>query len=147
MMRLWSSWGLVVLSAICDSYAAYVVKHKFNMQGDMDWTSFAAVRAYLWEFIQSPLLLTAIVTFSAAPALWLFALNRLDLSAAYPVLVALHLVFVMLTGALLLGEDVNAFKVAGTVLLLASLVLFGIGSLKKNSKEHVGEDHIGTTAR
>lgn len=147
MLRFWSSWGLVILSAVCDSYAAYVVKHKFNMQGQMDWSSFAAIKAYLWEFIQSPLLLTAIVTFIAAPALWFFALNRLDLSVAYPVLVALHLVLVMLTGALLLGEDVNGFKVAGTVLLMASLVLFGIGSSKKSSKEIVGEDHVGTTTR
>ncbi len=146
MLRFWSSWGLVVLSAVCDSYAAYVVKHKFNMQGEMDWSSLAAVKSYLWQFIQSPLLLTAIVTFVAAPALWFFALNRLELSVAYPVLVALHLVLVMLTGAFLLGEEVNGFKVAGTVLLLASLLLFGMGS-KKNSKEHVSEDHIGTTAR
>lgn len=147
MLKFWSSWVLVVLSAVCDSYAAYVVKHKFNMQGEMDLSSFAAVRAYLWHFVQSPLLLTAIFTFVAAPALWFIALNRLDLSVAYPVLVALHLVLVMLTGALLLGEDVNGFKIAGTILLLGSLVLFGIGSSKKDLKEDVSEDHVGTTSR
>jgi multidrug transporter EmrE-like cation transporter len=144
MSRFLSSWGLVVLSAICDSYAAYVVKHKFNAQGEMDWSSFAAIRAYLWHFVQSPLLLTAIVTFVAAPALWFFALNRLDLSVAYPVLVALHLVLVMLTGALLLGEDVNRFKIMGTILLLGSLVFFAMGNSKEKSKAPIHEDHSGT---
>ena len=142
-LNSWSSWGLVLLSACCDSYAAYVVKHKFNLQGQIDWGSLSAIRLYMFEFICSPLLLSAVITFFAAPALWFVALNSLDLSVAYPVLVALHLVLVMLIGALLLGEDVNGYKVLGTLLLSASLVLFFMGNTGGTSKNEVNEDNAG----
>ena len=143
MTRAWVSWGLVFLSALCDSYAAYVVKHKFNDQGEIDWRSLAAILSYMWEFLCSPLLLTAVITFVAAPALWFVALNSLDLSVAYPVLVALHLVLVMLTGAFLLGEDVNAYKVVGTVLLLVSLGFFCYGNSGHQSNGDTDENRSG----
>ena len=77
------SWSLVLLSAVCDSYAAYVVKHKFNQQGRIDFTSVDSFLRYFIEFIQSPLLMTAVFTFLVAPVLWFLALNRLDLGIHY----------------------------------------------------------------
>jgi multidrug transporter EmrE-like cation transporter len=131
------SWGLVVLSAVFDSYAAYVVKHKFNLQGEIDWSSIRSVIDYLWVFVKSPLLLTAVVTFVAAPALWFVALNRLDLSIAYPVLVSLHLLLVMFVGALLLGESFHPNKIIGTLLIFLSLYFFHKSPTKSEENENI----------
>ena len=118
------SWGMIFLSALLDSYAAYIVKYKFNEMGKIDFSSFKAVFDYLWKFIQSPLLLTGVLAFICAPGIWFIALNRVDLSVGYPVLVVFHLIFVFLSGVFLLGEDMNPNKLIGTALILASLFFF-----------------------
>jgi multidrug transporter EmrE-like cation transporter len=118
------SWGIIFLSALCDSYAAYVVKFKFNELGKFSFNSFASFSEYFLKFFGSPLLISGIVAFAFAPALWFIALNRIDLSVGYPVLVVFHLIFVMLTGQFLLGESINIYKIIGTILILLSLFFF-----------------------
>jgi len=115
------SWGLIILSALFDSYAAFVVKWKFNQLGPMDLSSFGSVWAYLAKFVQSPLLMTAVVTFCLAPGLWFLALNRIELSVGYPTLVGFHLVFILIFGLFLLGEPLTMRKATGLFLILVSL--------------------------
>ena len=118
------SWGFVFLAALCDSYAAFIVKTQFNKVGKIDFSSFKSVLKYLYVFFQNPILFTALITFFAAPALWFIALNRIDLSVAYPVLVGFHLVFVLIFGIFLLGEGVTINKAIGCALVLLSLYFF-----------------------
>ena len=115
------SWGLIILSALFDSYAAFVVKWKFNELGPMDYKSTATVFSYLFKFIQSPLLITAIVTFCLAPGLWFFALNRVQLSVGYPTLVGFHLIFILIFGILFLGEPLTQTKTVGVFFIFLSL--------------------------
>jgi len=114
------SWGLIILSALCDSYAAFIVKMRFNELGPMDLSSFSNFFRYLLEFVKSPVLLTATLTFVAAPFLWFVALNRIDLSVAYPGLVGFHLVFIMTFGIFFLAEPVTVRKLIGVLLAAAS---------------------------
>jgi multidrug transporter EmrE-like cation transporter len=103
---------LIVLSALFDSYAAFVVKTKFNELGHIDFSSFSTFWDYMMQFIRNPKLLLAIIAFVAAPGLWFMALNRMDLSIGYPILVGFHLLFVLLFGTLwtLLGHIQAALK-------------------------------------
>lgn len=117
------SWGLIILSALCDSYAAFIVKMKFNELGPMDFSSFSNFFRYLLEFVKSPVLLTAALTFVAAPFLWFVALNRIDLSVGYPGLVGFHLIFIMTFGIFFLAEPVTARKLLGVLLVGASFYL------------------------
>ena len=114
------SWGLIILSALCDSYAAFIVKMKFNELGPMDFSSASNFFRYLFEFVKSPVLLTAAVTFVVAPLLWFVALNRIDLSVGYPGLVGFHLVFIMTFGIFFLGEALTIPKLLGVLLVCAS---------------------------
>lgn len=118
------SWGLIFFSALLDSYAAYVVKYKFNELGEIDFSSFASFFNYVKEFFKSPLLISGIVAFACAPGMWFIALNKIDLSIGYPVLVCFHLVFVLISGIILLGEEMNLNKIIGSILILASLYFF-----------------------
>lgn len=114
------SWGLIIVSALCDSYAAFIVKVKFNELGPIDFSSLRNFMRYFWEFVKSPLLLTAAITFIVAPVLWFLALNRIDLSVGYPGLVGFHLVFIITFGLFFLGEPMTARKWAGIVLVAIS---------------------------
>ena len=116
-------WGLVALSALFDSYASFIVKAKFNELGRLDYSSWQSVGKYLVSFAKAPILLTAVMTFLLAPILWFVALNRLDLSRAYPVLVGLHLIFILIMGVAFLGEPMTTKKAIGTLMVLASLPL------------------------
>jgi multidrug transporter EmrE-like cation transporter len=120
------SWGLIFLSAFFDSYAAYVVKKEFNSVGEIDFSSFKAFFLYVFKFVQSPWLFSALVAFILAPGLWFIALNKIDLTIGYPLLVGFHLVFILLFGFFLLNEPFSVYKITGSILLLISLILIGI---------------------
>ena len=124
MKEFLSSWGLVFLSALFDSYAAFIVKRQFNTLGKIDFSSFNSFFEYILLFFKNPLLITALITFLCAPGLWFIALNKLDLSIAYPVLVVFHLIFILLAGILLLGEGLSLNKAIGCSLILISLYFF-----------------------
>lgn len=117
----WFSWALIFFSALCDSYAAFVVKAKFNELGPMDFTSFSHFARYVSAFVRNPLLLTAVVAFVVAPGLWFLALNRMELSVGYPALVGFHLLFVLIFGLVFLGEVLTVYKLAGIGFALLSL--------------------------
>ncbi len=114
------SWGLIIISALFDTYAAFIVKMKFNQLGPIDFSSFQSVLKYLMTFLKSPILISAVITFALAPCLWFLALNRLDLSIGYPSLVGFHLVFILIFGIFFLGEPLTLGKVTGVVLVMIS---------------------------
>jgi small multidrug resistance pump len=118
------TYGLIICSALFDSYAAFIVKTKFNELGHFDFSSFRTFFNYIFTLIKSPLLLSALVAFVAAPGLWFLALNRLDLSIGYPILVGFHLLFVLIFGVFLLNESMSLNKIIGTVFILLSLYFF-----------------------
>ena len=124
MKAFFLSWGLVFLSALFDSYAAFIVKTQFNKLGKMDFSSFKSIFEYLLTFFHNPILLSAVVAFVAAPGMWFIALNRLNLSVAYPVLVGFHLIFVLIFGVIFLKEDMTTSKAIGTSLILIGMLFF-----------------------
>lgn len=120
MMEI-SSWLLIILSALFDSYAAFIVKLKFNELGPMPYHSLPAFLDYVMKFLKNPWLATAVATFVTAPGLWFLALNRVNLSVGYPTLVAFHLVFILVFGLCFLGEVLTVHRVIGIILVTLSL--------------------------
>jgi multidrug transporter EmrE-like cation transporter len=57
-----------------------------------------------------------------------FALSRLDLSIAYPIMTSLGLVIVALASILLFGETFNGPKIAGTLLIIFGVILLTYSS-------------------
>ena len=121
-------WVLIILSALFDAYASYVVKYKFNELGEMKLNSFSSFLSYTKVLIQSPFFLSAVVVFILAPFLWFIALNNIQLSIGYPALVCFHLLFVYLISYFLLNELFNIYKVFGATFLLLSIFLFYKGN-------------------
>jgi multidrug transporter EmrE-like cation transporter len=124
MRAFFLTYGLIFFSALFDSYAAFIVKTKFNELGHFDFSSFKAFFGYIFNLLKSPLLLSAVVAFVAAPGLWFLALNRLDLSIGYPILVGFHLLFVLVFGVFLLNESMSVNKIIGTIFVFLSIYFF-----------------------
>lgn len=117
-------WVLVLLASLCETYAALTAKLRFNEVGDIDFNSLALFTEYVGVFFQSPLLLTGLIAFFLAPVAWFLALNRIELSIGYPVLVILHLVFGGIFAVSFLGEAFNLSKLIGFAFVLLSLYFF-----------------------
>jgi multidrug transporter EmrE-like cation transporter len=121
------SWGFIVLAALFDSGAAFIVKTRFNELGKINFSSFTSIVNYMVNFIKSPFLIFGTILFVLAPIFWFLALNRVEVSVGYPVLVALHLIFITLLAILFLGEPVTWQRVVGAMLILVSLYLLSFG--------------------
>jgi len=71
---------------------------------------------------QSPLVLAGLALYGLGAVLWLFVLARAPLSLAYP-FVGLGFILTMLAGTLLLGEQLTAGRIAGTLLIACGCAL------------------------
>ncbi len=67
--------------------------------------------------------LAGIVLFALNVLAYAFALSRIRLSVAYPVMTSLGLVIVMLLSYALMGERITPVQLAGTGLILAGVLL------------------------
>ena len=74
------------------------------------------------NLIFHPLVLTALTLYGAATFLWLWLLQRIPLTTAYP-FAALAFVLVPLGGWLFFNESVNAKYVMGVALILGGVLL------------------------
>ncbi|MBX9796023.1 MAG: permease [Sphingomonas sp.] len=82
--------------------------------------------ARAWALGTTPMLVLGLTIYALSAAAWIVVLSRLDLSFAYP-FVGLGFIMTFLVGALLLGEGVNAWRLAGTLLIAAGAVLVARG--------------------
>lgn len=78
--------------------------------------------AELLALAQSPLILAGLALYGLGAVLWLFVLARAPLSLAYP-FVGLGFILTLLAGALVLGEQVGAARIVGTVLIACGCAL------------------------
>jgi len=102
MKDFFLSWGLIFVASGFNAYASFIVKLRFNQLGEMDLRSIKKILYYLFNFLKSPIVLTAVVTFLLSPIFWFAALNKIDLSVAIPVQFSMHLLLVLTFSVLLL---------------------------------------------
>jgi len=67
--------------------------------------------------------MAGIVLFAANVLAYAFALNKLRLSVAYPVMTSVGLVIVMVLSYALLGERITGLQLVGTALILGGVAL------------------------
>lgn len=115
------SFSLILTSAFLDSYLSYVIKDIFNDRGQIDFSSLLAIVNYLEGMLHSPLLLTGVIAFILSPIFWLMALKKTELSVAYPLSVACHLIFVFGFGYFFLNEVISLQQILGGSLLMTGI--------------------------
>ncbi|MGK2285962.1 SMR family transporter [Pedomonas sp. V897] len=78
--------------------------------------------ARLLALLMSPLIVAGLILYGLSAIVWILVLSKVELSFAYP-FVGLGFVLTMAVSALFLGEQINAARLAGTVIIAVGAVL------------------------
>ena len=110
-------WLLLLMALTLNATANILLKLGATQLGELGGPDL------LGRVIQNYYLFAGILLFALNVVFYFGALSRLDLSVAYPVMVAGGTVIVVSVSALLLGEAIDTRQAMGLVLLIAGIVL------------------------
>ncbi len=111
------AWIALSLGVVLNALANVLVKAGVSRIGATGGAEF--VQAAL----RQPLLYLGITAFVLALGAYSFALSRLELSVAYPVMTSLGLIIVAAASIAFFGESFGLKKLAGTALIIFGVVL------------------------
>ncbi|WP_235028706.1 ligand-binding protein SH3 [Caballeronia choica] len=114
---------MLILSGTCSALASILLRFAGKLPGSGE--------ALLFGMAAPPLVyrVAAIAAYGAGFVLYALALRRLELSVAYPLMVAATILEIMVFGALS-GEAMSMRTLAGAALLIASVVLLYAPTVK-----------------
>ncbi len=82
----------------------------------------------IWSLVSTWCFWAACMSTTSAAVLWTWTLASAPVSAAYPLMVSLSLVFVLLAGTLLLEESIGILSYAGVAVIIAGIWLVTLGN-------------------
>jgi len=109
---------IILCGIVCASLGQVFWKIGMNAVGAID--SFS-VPGILSMFL-NPLVLLGLCMYGLSTVFWLTALSQKDLSFVYP-FIALTFIIVLLLSKFLLHENVGIYRIAGTLVIIAGLLL------------------------
>jgi multidrug transporter EmrE-like cation transporter len=77
------------------------------------------------QVVLTPFVILGLASYVASVALYIVVLSRTDLSYAYPLLMSIGYVLIVLVSFLLFREPFSAYKWVGIVLILVGVILVG----------------------
>ena len=115
--------GLILTSVSLSALAQITLKHGVTIGGGLAAAGQGAgVLGTLLAMLGNGYVMLGLAMYATSAVVWLLVLARLDVSVAYP-FVGLGFVLTMLFGYLFFGEQVGLARIAGTVLVVAGVVL------------------------
>lgn len=111
---------LILLSVGLSALGQVTMKRGVSTSAVQDSLS-DPLRAVL-SFASSGSVIAGLTMYGVSAVIWLFVLARLDVSMAYPFM-ALGFLLTMVLGALFLGEQIDASRLAGTLLVAVGVML------------------------
>ena len=115
------TWGMIFIAALMDVYGAFVVKVRINELGPFKYDSTITVLKYLLELSKSPLVLFGVFLILIAPIPYVLALTRMELSTAYPIIVAINALLLIPIAIIFLGEAISWYKMTGIIIIIFGL--------------------------
>lgn len=115
---------LILASVGLSALAQVLLKAGTAASRDAATAAAGTVFSSYQAMLSSPMTLAGLAAYAASALLWLRVLTAVPLSQAYP-FVALGFVLTTAAGIVIFGEPVVATRVAGTVLILAGVLLVG----------------------
>lgn len=115
----------VALTLLFTVYGQLVLKWQMGGAGPLPEGGADKLLFLLRQFA-NPWILSGFVSAFAASLTWMAAMTRLDLGYAYPFM-SLAFVVVMLFGIAFLGEAPSLRKAAGTLIVMAGLIVIARG--------------------
>lgn len=106
---------LILLSVTLGVVGQIILKHGMTVMGQLDLSS-AGVGGIVWRMATSPFVVGGLAVYMAGAFFWLLALNRVDLSYAYP-FASLSYVLIFLSSWLLFRESINPMRFLGMLVI------------------------------
>ncbi len=114
-------WLLLLLTIVLTAVANLLLKYAAVNRQEGGGAS--GIVATLWELFTTPSLVVGICCLGLAVIAYAIALRNINLSVAYPVMTTSVVVLVAFFSAMFFGEPVTGVKAAGTVLVIAGVIL------------------------
>lgn len=114
---------LILFSAFFNAGSVFIFKYRLN-QSRLSFESLGSFLSSAISFIKSPVVLIAIIMFTVAPLIFLMALNKTNVTIAYPILVALNFLIIIILSLIFLNETLSTIKLISIFLIILSLYLF-----------------------
>ena len=119
---MFQSLALILTSVLGGVIGQLFFKAGVTRLGPIGGSALANLPQLATEVATNPLIIGGLACYGFSTVLWLVVLSRVELSLAYPML-GLGYVFVLLTSWLVFGESVSAIRWAGTIMIVAGVVL------------------------
>lgn len=111
----------IVATLFFTVYGQLVLKWQMGQAGALPDGAAAKLGFLLQQFL-NPWIFSGFVSAFAASLAWMAAMTRFELNYAYPFM-SLAFVIVMALGVMFLGEAISIRKIAGTLLVVAGLIV------------------------
>jgi multidrug transporter EmrE-like cation transporter len=117
------SWGLIIFAALIDVLAILVIKIRLNVLGAIQFDSFINVIKYCVKVISTPLTFFATLFLFLSPVVYAFALSRINLSIAYPIIIAFSSIFLLVFSVTILNETLTTKHMIGVLFILIGIFI------------------------
>ncbi|MCS6796447.1 MAG: EamA family transporter [Raineya sp.] len=111
----------IFLTIILTVYGQLILKWRLNLKGAMP-ESWGAKLQYFWEIIWDFWVISSFASAFLASFTWIAALTKFDLSFAYP-FTSIAFVLVLFLSYYFFAEPLSWQKIAGTLLIVAGIIL------------------------
>ncbi|MBO6899319.1 MAG: EamA family transporter [Shimia sp.] len=123
-----TAWLVLLMSFSVGLSAMAQTLFKFGVS-QVQFTPQMSLISKAASMLLSPYVLTGIGLYALGTVAWLFALKKLDLSAAYP-FVALSFILVAFLSFAVLGEPPSKTRLLGTSFIVLGLVFIFAGEIR-----------------
>ena len=116
-----SAYAFVAATVLLTVYGQLIIKWQTGKAGVFPTGTTDRI-SYLAHFLRNPWVISSLLSAVVAAFAWIAALSKLELSRAYP-FVSASFVLVLILSALVFGESLTFFKLAGAALIVAGLII------------------------
>ncbi len=116
---------LISVTIVLSVYGQLVLKWRMDALGELPF-GFIDKTIFLVKAVFDPWIFSTFAAAFIGSLTWMAALTKLDLSHAYP-FVSLSFVGVLVLSAMLLDESMNAYKIAGNIIIVTGFVVCALG--------------------
>lgn len=117
------SWGLIIFAAFIDVLAVLIIKIRLNVLGAIQFDGFLNVLKYCVKVISTPVTFFATLFLFLSPVVYAFALSRINLSIAYPIIIAFSSIFLLAFSTIILNETLTTKHLIGVLFILVGIFI------------------------
>ncbi len=119
---VFQSFVLIVVSILLSTVGQFVLKTGAKQLGEVGVEAAGQAWQIGWMAATNPWIVAGLGCYGLGAVTWIMVLTRVPLSWAYPIL-ALNQVLILAVAWLFLGEQVNALRWSGVLLIIAGVFL------------------------